>query len=148
MHVFSVAYSTFLSADIDECKGTEEVCSGHGCINLVGSYRCECGSGYVFNSISRTCEGKEPVDLAWWFYMVAQSKVQYLHSSETSIHPYHLSLQPIVSRTLFTNFGWLVRICIRHFLYQSTFWLLSSAVNQKYHRDNIPAHVVYNPIRQ
>ncbi|XP_060932348.1 fibulin-1 [Limanda limanda] len=42
--------------DIDDCKGPEQVCSGHGCINLVGSYRCECGSGYIFNSFSRTCE--------------------------------------------------------------------------------------------
>uniref|UniRef100_A0A3B4VNG8 Fibulin-1 n=1 Tax=Seriola dumerili TaxID=41447 RepID=A0A3B4VNG8_SERDU len=44
--------------DIDECKGTEKVCAGHGCINLVGSYRCECESGYIFNSITRTCEAK------------------------------------------------------------------------------------------
>uniref|UniRef100_A0A3Q4ABH0 Fibulin-1 n=1 Tax=Mola mola TaxID=94237 RepID=A0A3Q4ABH0_MOLML len=42
--------------DIDECKGTEKVCAGHGCINLLGSYRCECHSGYIFNSISRVCE--------------------------------------------------------------------------------------------
>uniref|UniRef100_A0A3P9MLQ3 Fibulin-1 n=1 Tax=Oryzias latipes TaxID=8090 RepID=A0A3P9MLQ3_ORYLA len=42
--------------DIDECKGSEEVCPGHACINQVGSYRCECATGYNFNSISRTCE--------------------------------------------------------------------------------------------
>ncbi|XP_050929160.1 fibulin-1 isoform X2 [Lates calcarifer] len=42
--------------DIDECKGPEKVCAGHGCINQVGSYRCECESGYIFNSISRLCE--------------------------------------------------------------------------------------------
>ncbi|KAM6937287.1 fibulin-1 [Xenentodon cancila] len=42
--------------DIDECKGSEEVCAGHGCINQLGSYRCECSPGYNFNSISRTCE--------------------------------------------------------------------------------------------
>uniref|UniRef100_A0A665UB60 Fibulin-1 n=1 Tax=Echeneis naucrates TaxID=173247 RepID=A0A665UB60_ECHNA len=42
--------------DIDECKGPEKVCTGHSCINLVGSYRCECESGYIFNSITRTCE--------------------------------------------------------------------------------------------
>lgn len=28
--------------DIDECKSAENVCVGHGCINLLGSYRCEC----------------------------------------------------------------------------------------------------------
>uniref|UniRef100_A0AAQ4QLR6 Fibulin-1 n=1 Tax=Gasterosteus aculeatus aculeatus TaxID=481459 RepID=A0AAQ4QLR6_GASAC len=42
--------------DIDECKGPEKVCAGHGCINLIGSYRCECEAGYVFNSITRLCE--------------------------------------------------------------------------------------------
>ncbi|KAM7414979.1 hypothetical protein PAMA_019680 [Pampus argenteus] len=42
--------------DIDECKGLETVCAGHGCVNLVGSYRCECTTGYIFNSISRVCE--------------------------------------------------------------------------------------------
>uniref|UniRef100_A0A7N6BYE6 Fibulin-1 n=1 Tax=Anabas testudineus TaxID=64144 RepID=A0A7N6BYE6_ANATE len=42
--------------DIDECKGPEKACAGHGCINLLGSYRCECEPGYIFNSISRVCE--------------------------------------------------------------------------------------------
>ncbi|XP_076127650.1 fibulin-1 isoform X3 [Alosa pseudoharengus] len=42
--------------DIDECKQPDGSCAGHGCINLVGSYRCECRSGYIFNSISRVCE--------------------------------------------------------------------------------------------
>lgn len=46
-------------ADIDECKNLENVCLGHGCINLLGSYRCECQAGYIFNSISRLCEGKQ-----------------------------------------------------------------------------------------
>lgn len=56
MIMFCVA---FPSADIDECKGAEKVCEGHGCINLLGSYRCECEPGYIFNSISRVCEGKQ-----------------------------------------------------------------------------------------
>ncbi|XP_034031920.1 fibulin-1 isoform X2 [Thalassophryne amazonica] len=42
--------------DIDECQEPDKVCSGHTCINMVGSYRCECEAGYIFNSISRTCE--------------------------------------------------------------------------------------------
>lgn len=42
--------------DIDECKGPEKVCEGHGCVNMVGSYRCQCQPGYNFNSISRVCE--------------------------------------------------------------------------------------------
>ncbi|TRY76051.1 hypothetical protein DNTS_031957 [Danionella cerebrum] len=42
--------------DVDECAGPENSCDGHGCINLLGSYRCECKNGFIFNSISRTCE--------------------------------------------------------------------------------------------
>ncbi|XP_067236060.1 fibulin-1 isoform X3 [Chanodichthys erythropterus] len=42
--------------DIDECAGADNSCDGHGCINLMGSYRCECKTGFNFNSISRTCE--------------------------------------------------------------------------------------------
>ncbi|CAL8359156.1 unnamed protein product [Lota lota] len=42
--------------DVDECKGPDGACLGHGCINLVGSFRCECAAGYIFNSINRVCE--------------------------------------------------------------------------------------------
>ncbi|XP_051545941.1 fibulin-1-like isoform X2 [Myxocyprinus asiaticus] len=42
--------------DIDECAGPDNTCDGHGCINMMGSYRCECRSGYMFNSINRLCE--------------------------------------------------------------------------------------------
>ncbi|KAM9496934.1 fibulin-1 isoform 2-T2 [Clarias gariepinus] len=42
--------------DIDECAGMEDVCAGHSCVNLVGSYRCECRTGFNFNSIGRVCE--------------------------------------------------------------------------------------------
>ncbi|MCJ8736093.1 hypothetical protein PDJAM_G00254990 [Pangasius djambal] len=42
--------------DIDECAGMDDVCAGHSCINLVGSYRCECRTGFIFNSITRVCE--------------------------------------------------------------------------------------------
>ncbi|XP_060742683.1 fibulin-1 isoform X1 [Tachysurus vachellii] len=42
--------------DIDECTGGDDACAGHSCVNLVGSYRCECRTGFNFNSITRTCE--------------------------------------------------------------------------------------------
>ncbi|KAJ8373463.1 hypothetical protein SKAU_G00040430 [Synaphobranchus kaupii] len=42
--------------DIDECKGPGGPCDGHGCINLMGTFRCECRSGYIFSSTSRVCE--------------------------------------------------------------------------------------------
>lgn len=66
----SVCFSVYLSGfptwvslimyfpDIDECTGMDDVCAGHSCINLVGSYRCECRAGFIFNSITRVCDGK------------------------------------------------------------------------------------------
>uniref|UniRef100_A0AAY5F2S8 Fibulin-1 n=1 Tax=Electrophorus electricus TaxID=8005 RepID=A0AAY5F2S8_ELEEL len=42
--------------DIDECAGPDNTCAGHGCINLVGTYRCECRTGFIFNSITRVCD--------------------------------------------------------------------------------------------
>ncbi|XP_059181640.1 fibulin-1-like [Centropristis striata] len=41
--------------DVDECR-TGNVCGSHGCVNLVGSYRCECSVGFIFNSITKLCE--------------------------------------------------------------------------------------------
>ncbi|KAL4612783.1 fibulin-1-like isoform X1 [Arapaima gigas] len=41
--------------DVDECLGTD-VCAGHGCVNTIGSFRCECRAGYIFNSMIRGCE--------------------------------------------------------------------------------------------
>ncbi|XP_055009652.1 fibulin-1 [Boleophthalmus pectinirostris] len=40
--------------DVDECRAG--VCGGHGCVNLIGSYRCECRVGYTFNSITKLCD--------------------------------------------------------------------------------------------
>ncbi|XP_072309629.1 fibulin-1-like [Eucyclogobius newberryi] len=41
--------------DVDECRAGG-VCRGHACINLIGSYRCECRVGYTFNSITKLCD--------------------------------------------------------------------------------------------
>uniref|UniRef100_A0A665WL03 Fibulin-1 n=1 Tax=Echeneis naucrates TaxID=173247 RepID=A0A665WL03_ECHNA len=41
--------------DIDECR-TGNVCGDHGCVNLLGSFRCECRAGFIFNSITKHCE--------------------------------------------------------------------------------------------
>ncbi|XP_073336936.1 fibulin-1-like isoform X2 [Pagrus major] len=41
--------------DVDECRAGN-VCGAHGCVNLMGSYRCECRIGFIFNSITRLCE--------------------------------------------------------------------------------------------
>ncbi|XP_063074215.1 fibulin-1-like [Engraulis encrasicolus] len=42
--------------DVDECKGSQPACDGHGCVNLLGTFRCECKPGFIFNSINKICE--------------------------------------------------------------------------------------------
>ncbi|XP_041833833.1 fibulin-1-like isoform X2 [Melanotaenia boesemani] len=41
--------------DVNECL-TGNLCGSHGCVNLEGSYRCECRPGFMFNRISKLCE--------------------------------------------------------------------------------------------
>ncbi|KAM4569870.1 fibulin-1-like [Odontesthes bonariensis] len=41
--------------DVDECL-LGKVCGRHVCVNLAGSHRCECHSGFVFSSITKLCE--------------------------------------------------------------------------------------------
>ncbi|KAJ8262360.1 hypothetical protein GJAV_G00165540 [Gymnothorax javanicus] len=42
--------------DVNECAGPDSPCQGHSCINLVGTFRCDCRPGYNFNSLTRSCE--------------------------------------------------------------------------------------------
>lgn len=45
-------------ADIDECSSGENLCQRNAdCLNIPGSYRCECSSGYKL-SPSGACVGK------------------------------------------------------------------------------------------
>lgn len=46
----------FAFTDVDECR-TGDVCGGNICVNLVGTYRCECRIGFMFNTITTRCEG-------------------------------------------------------------------------------------------
>uniref|UniRef100_A0A6Q2YHZ5 Fibulin-1 n=1 Tax=Esox lucius TaxID=8010 RepID=A0A6Q2YHZ5_ESOLU len=41
--------------DVNECL-LEEACQGHDCVNLLGSFRCECRPGFTFHSVIRLCE--------------------------------------------------------------------------------------------
>lgn len=43
--------NTFLSIDIDECTDDQALCSNGGsCVNLEGSYRCDCINGWTGKS--------------------------------------------------------------------------------------------------
>ncbi|KAK5607109.1 hypothetical protein CRENBAI_007290 [Crenichthys baileyi] len=41
--------------DVDECLIGSK-CGSHVCVNLKGSYRCECRNGYMFNRVTKLCE--------------------------------------------------------------------------------------------
>ena len=56
-----VALSSSLSLllDVDECVEGLSSCGAHGqCVNLPGSHRCQCRSGYEFGFDGRTCLGQ------------------------------------------------------------------------------------------
>ncbi|XP_015245735.1 PREDICTED: fibulin-1 [Cyprinodon variegatus] len=41
--------------DVNECLSGNN-CGSHVCVNLDGSYRCECRKGYLFNRVTKMCE--------------------------------------------------------------------------------------------
>ena len=48
--------------DVDECVELgEEACVGGVCVNVIGSYRCECEEGTILDSTGRFCIGEFPI---------------------------------------------------------------------------------------
>lgn len=57
-----VCSSACFPADVDECElyqaeGAPRLCA-HACVNLPGSYRCACPSGYSLLADGKSCEGE------------------------------------------------------------------------------------------
>ena len=67
MHFFS---------DIDECQNKSGINCDQLCVNLPGSYFCDCNNGYKLNADGGTCDGKPPN----FFYScpITLSPVQFL----------------------------------------------------------------------
>ncbi|KAL0149754.1 hypothetical protein M9458_054944, partial [Cirrhinus mrigala] len=42
---------------IDECKLIPGVCTNGVCINVMGSYRCQCKPGYIASAAGTACVG-------------------------------------------------------------------------------------------
>ena len=50
-----------MSVDIDECELDAHGCDQH-CINIPGSFMCNCFEGYVLNVDGYTCDGESIVE--------------------------------------------------------------------------------------
>ncbi|KAJ8777431.1 hypothetical protein J1605_014814 [Eschrichtius robustus] len=44
--------------DIDECKEIPGICANGVCINQIGSFRCECPTGFSYNDLLLVCEDR------------------------------------------------------------------------------------------
>ena len=48
----------FFSSDINECRSHNGGCE-QGCVNIRGSHRCTCRTGYKLQKDKRSCRGKK-----------------------------------------------------------------------------------------
>ena len=61
-HLVSEISSINFQIDIDECKGSNNVCDENAnCFNTVGSYNCTCKDG--FTGDGHSCSGKIVADM-------------------------------------------------------------------------------------
>lgn len=52
-------------SDIDECKEIPGICANGVCINQIGSFRCECPTGFSYNDLLLVCEGDVLSCIVW-----------------------------------------------------------------------------------
>ena len=43
--------------DANECTMIPNICAGGTCVNTLGSYKCRCGDGRVYDSDKHRCAG-------------------------------------------------------------------------------------------
>ena len=49
--------------DVNECQTASRGGCTQKCINTLGTYKCECNTGYTINIDQRTCDGKYHVNI-------------------------------------------------------------------------------------
>ncbi|XP_011945516.1 PREDICTED: fibrillin-2 isoform X6 [Cercocebus atys] len=55
---FTFDIHTGKAVDIDECKEIPGICANGVCINQIGSFRCECPTGFSYNDLLLVCEDR------------------------------------------------------------------------------------------
>jgi len=50
--------TSYFFSDIDECQSNQLNSCGQDCVNIPGSFICDCYQGYELNADRRTCDGK------------------------------------------------------------------------------------------
>ncbi|XP_056680679.1 fibrillin-2 isoform X2 [Monodelphis domestica] len=53
---FTFDIHTGKAVDIDECKEIPSICANGVCINQIGSFHCECPTGFSYNDLLLVCE--------------------------------------------------------------------------------------------
>ncbi|XP_035248375.1 fibrillin-2 isoform X1 [Anguilla anguilla] len=53
---FKIDIETGKPVDIDECREIPGICASGVCINQIGSFRCECPTGFTYNDLLLVCE--------------------------------------------------------------------------------------------
>ncbi|XP_041916071.1 fibrillin-2-like [Alosa sapidissima] len=53
---FKLDIETGKAIDIDECREIPGICANGVCINQIGSFRCECPTGFSYNDLLLVCE--------------------------------------------------------------------------------------------
>uniref|UniRef100_A0A4W5L0P7 EGF-like domain-containing protein n=1 Tax=Hucho hucho TaxID=62062 RepID=A0A4W5L0P7_9TELE len=54
---FKLDIETGKAVDINECREIPGICASGVCINQIGSFRCECPTGFSYNDLLIICEG-------------------------------------------------------------------------------------------
>lgn len=74
---FTLPLPFCLTADVDECAESSSSCGAHAqCVNLPGSHRCQCQSGYEFGYDGRTCVGKWQLFDGKWNVIEGEFKLE------------------------------------------------------------------------
>ena len=55
---FYATLTSMMTLDIDECTVTPDICDQE-CINMPGSFMCNCSEGYLLNGDGLTCDGEK-----------------------------------------------------------------------------------------